>query len=571
MTQYDYTPFVLPLALSAAFCIAMLLLAWRNRAEPVAPWFAATLVALLVWTVGYMVELMAVGLGAKIFWANLEYVATIALPLVWLQVVLIYTRRRGLSRTWWIVLSLIGAAVLVCVFLNPGRLFRVAPHVAVHGSLSALHPDYGPIWSFGWIPFTYGLLLVSTFLLVKQMRHAHRIHVRQSVALLIATILPLAAGTVYAIGLSPWPDYNPAMALISISGVLMAYALFSSRVFDLAPLARDAVVEHLADGVLVLDMRGRLMDFNPAAARTFPELDKASVGLPVAQLFAARPAVLCVFEEAAQEAREADRPEDAPPQAWEVEVGGLAGVADASRRTPHVLNLLVTPISSGGGAPFGLAVVAQDVTQRVELLEDALQLATTDGLTGVLTRRRFNELAELEVARAIRHGLQVTLLLLDIDRLKLVNDTHGHAAGDAVLSSVAAACQSALRAGELIGRLGGDEFGVLLPLTGADEASRVAERLRRAAGACLPPEAAATWCSTVSIGVATAASQVGDSFGGLMDAADQALYVAKEGGRDRIAVASAESDSLADDGALPLALLSGSDRAEPWIRDDPSR
>jgi PAS domain-containing protein len=309
VTLYHYTPFILPLALSAAFCIAMLLLAWRNRAEPVAPWFAATLVALLVWTVGYMVELMAAGLSTKIFWADLEYVATIALPLVWLQVVLIYTRRRGLSRPWWIVLSAIGAAILVGVFLNPGRLFRVAPYVAVHGPLSALHPDYGPIWGFGWIPFTYGLLLVSTFLLVKQMRHAQRIHVRQSVALLVATLLPLAAGTVYAIGLSPWPDYNPAMALISISGVLMAYALFSSRVFDLAPLARDAVVEHLADGVLVLDMRGRLMDFNPAAARTFPELGKASVGQPVAQLFGARPDVLRVFEEAAREGCEADRPE----------------------------------------------------------------------------------------------------------------------------------------------------------------------------------------------------------------------------------------------------------------------
>jgi diguanylate cyclase (GGDEF)-like protein len=346
------------------------------------------------------------------------------------------------------------------------------------------------------------------------------------------------------------------MALISISGVLMAYALFSSRVFDLAPLARDAVVEHLADGVLVLDMRGRLMDFNPAAARTVPELGKASVGQPVAQLFAARPAVLRVFAEAAQEAREAGRLEEAPPRAWEVEVDGLAGSAEAPRSAPHVFNLLVTPISSGGGAPFGLAVVAQDVTQRVELLDDALRLATTDGLTGALTRRRFNELAEIEVARAIRHSVPVSLLLLDVDRLKLVNDTHGHAAGDAVLSSLAAACQGALRVGELIGRLGGDEFGVLLPLTGTDEASRVAERLRRAASDCLPPETAATWCATVSIGVVTAASQVGDTYSGLLDAADQALYVAKEGGRNRIAVAAKECSVLQAEDALPLALLS---------------
>jgi hypothetical protein len=89
LTQLHYTPFVLPLAVSAAFCLGMLAVAWRNRLEPVAPWFAATMLTLLSWSVGYMFELMASGLRAKIIWADLQYVATIALPVLWLQVVLI--------------------------------------------------------------------------------------------------------------------------------------------------------------------------------------------------------------------------------------------------------------------------------------------------------------------------------------------------------------------------------------------------------------------------------------------------------------------------------------------------
>jgi len=536
VTQFHYTPFVLPLAISAALCVAMLHLAWRNRAEPVAPWFAATVIALLVWSVGYIVELLAVGLSAKLMWANLEYVALIALPLVWLQVVLIYARGRGLSRTLWVVLAGLGGAILLGVLFNPGHLFRVAPSVVTRGSLSALHPDYGPIWSFVGVPFTYGLLLAAILVLVRRLLHGHSIHVRQSAALLVATLLPVAAGTVYALGLSPWPDYNPATAVISISAVLMAYALFSWRVFDLAPLARDAVIEHLADGVLVLDLRGRLRDYNPAAGRIFPELVKGCIGQPVAGVFAARPEVLRVLQEAAQEAREADHLREAPPRAWEVEVAGLAG-ADSPQRPPHIFTLLVTPIFSGAGTPYGLAVVAHDVTQRVELFDNALRLAATDGLTGVLTRRRFDEMAELEVARALRHRRPVSLLVLDIDRLKLINDTHGHAAGDAVLSSVGAACLSALRPGDLMGRIGGDEFCVLLPGTDCDEGARVAERLRGASCECLPAGNVTTWRPTVSIGVATASGQSGDTYDGLLAAADRTLYVAKDGGRDRVVVA----------------------------------
>ncbi len=381
MTSYHYTPFIVPLAVSAAFCVAMLFVAWRNRAEPVAPWFAATVLALLVWSVGYIFELMAVGLGAKIMWANLEYVATIVLPLVWLQVVLIYLRRSGLSRKLWLLFVALGGAILIGIFLNPDRLFRVAPSVVTSGSLSALHPDYGPIWSFGWIPFVYGLLLAAMLLVARRMLHAHSIHVRQSVALLVATILPLAGGTVYALGLSPWPNYNPAMPVISVSGVLMTYALFSCRIFDLAPLARDAVIDHLVDGVMVLDRRGRLMDRNPAAAMAFSELEKGCIGKPIADVFAARPDVLAVLEEAAQDLRGAEQGEGALHGVWELEVAGLSRSGESPKGAPQFFSLVVTPVLSGAGTPLGLAVVVRDVTLRVELLDEARRLATTDGLT----------------------------------------------------------------------------------------------------------------------------------------------------------------------------------------------
>lgn len=571
MTHYHYTPFVIPLVVTALFGAVMLVVAWRNRAEPVALWFAATVAALLVWTIGYAFELMAVGLHAKIVWADLEYAAMLALPLFWLQVVMVYTRRRGLSRAVWVALGAAAGALYLGIVVNPYRSFRGHPQVVTHGALSALHPDYGPLWRFGGMPFEYVILLVAALLLVRNTMHAHSIHVRQSLALAVASILPLAGGTAYILRVSPWPDYNWATAVLSVSGLLMAYALFSCRLFDLAPLARDAVIEHLADGVMVLDVQGRLRDFNPAAALSFPELATDSIGKPIAELFAARPDVGAVLHEAARGLTESGHSQRLPGRSWDVEsaappthdtdahgAGSHAAASDDAAldhaappvRAPHVLNLRATTVISGTGTVLGLAVVVCDVTERVALLDDALRLATTDGLTGVLTRRRFTELAELAVARAAARGEPLTVVLLDLDRLKVVNDTHGHVAGDRLLGAVAAGWQSQLREGDIMGRLGGDEFCVLLPATDYDEARPIAERLRSSTPQCSPWGQAAPWRCTVSIGMVTASrSRLDDRFGELLDAADRALYVAKEGGRDRVIVASTHDQRVPFAGA----------------------
>jgi len=152
MTQFQYTPFVIPLAFSAVVIVAMLAVAWQNRADEVAPWFAASLVALLIWTVGYMLELMAVGAGAKIFWTDLQYIGTTALPLVWLEVVLIYTGHGHLPAPLRAALWAVCVIIIFTVFVNPAHLVRGHPLVVTHGSLTALSPDYGPLWRYAWVP-----------------------------------------------------------------------------------------------------------------------------------------------------------------------------------------------------------------------------------------------------------------------------------------------------------------------------------------------------------------------------------------------------------------------------------
>ncbi len=178
--------------------------------------------------------------------------------------------------------------------------------------------------------------------------------------------------------------------------------------------------------------------------------------------------------------------------------------------------------------------ILSDVTERQHMLEDLRWLATTDGLTDLTNRRHFLEIAEREMNRGIRYGRNLSLLMLDIDHFKAVNDTHGHDMGDVVLKMVARICREKVRDCDLVGRLGGEEFAVLCPDTHEDEGVTLAERLRRAIGEPRVPTPDGKLVSvTISIGCAGLSTETPD-LETLLKRADRALYAAKDEGRNRV-------------------------------------
>ncbi len=190
------------------------------------------------------------------------------------------------------------------------------------------------------------------------------------------------------------------------------------------------------------------------------------------------------------------------------------------------------------GQPARLIGLATDITELHRLREELERRATTDDLTGVANRGHFYATAAFTLKRAQRYGEALSLLILDIDHFKAVNDTYGHQAGDAVLRGVAGHCRQAIRACDLIGRMGGEEFAILLPATGQEAACQLAERLRH----CVQEQ---RWtCDqatgllddlvvTVSIGVAALDPAI-PSLDALYARADRALYTAKAEGRNRV-------------------------------------
>jgi two-component system cell cycle response regulator len=162
------------------------------------------------------------------------------------------------------------------------------------------------------------------------------------------------------------------------------------------------------------------------------------------------------------------------------------------------------------------------------------QMATRDELTGLHNRRYFNEAIEREVARAKRYESELVLCIVDLDHFKQVNDTHGHAAGDLVLSGISSMLLECVRGSDLVCRYGGEEFAVILPNTQLEKACIVCERFRKMVAEYQFEYAGAEFHITVSVGITSYDSTSDQSPVELAEVADQALYKAKEAGRNRV-------------------------------------
>ena len=210
------------------------------------------------------------------------------------------------------------------------------------------------------------------------------------------------------------------------------------------------------------------------------------------------------------------------------------GTVLIARDAPHAVDLLVVACATIGttGAIIGLLVA------RVERIASGFAAqAYTDPVTAIGNRRDFDERFKMEIERAERHGRPLSLVVCDLDRFKEVNDQLGHEEGDTALRRVAAAIVGAVRSIDAVTRLGGEEFGVILPDTDRERATQVAERIRTAIDSEFTSDPVAV---TASCGVACT-DDAGGNLHDLFRAADGALYVAKREGRDRTVAFEPES------------------------------
>jgi len=196
----------------------------------------------------------------------------------------------------------------------------------------------------------------------------------------------------------------------------------------------------------------------------------------------------------------------------------------------------IAPIFDADGEIVYFVAVKEDMTERKRMEEELRRLATTDPLTGTANRRHFMDQAGHEIARSRRQGTPVTVAMFDIDHFKKVNDTYGHGVGDEALKAFAAALLECFREEDTVGRLGGEEFAVLMLNADLEHGALAAERLRRSVEAIAVPTEQGVLRFTCSTGVAQL-EPAREEIEAVLGRADEALYSAKSGGRNRVVTA----------------------------------
>jgi len=198
------------------------------------------------------------------------------------------------------------------------------------------------------------------------------------------------------------------------------------------------------------------------------------------------------------------------------------------------LDINMVPLFDENGTLTYYAAIERDLTEHKKLQSHLESMATIDSLTGLANRQAFMQRAKNEFNRARRYARPLTVVMIDIDHFKAINDRYGHAAGDEVLRQAADICQSSLRGSDLMGRIGGEEFVLLLPDTPHTNAYHVAERMRvHLYETPIELENGTTLNITASFGVASMNEDDSD-FNAVLERADEAMYHAKHDGRNQV-------------------------------------
>lgn len=275
-------------------------------------------------------------------------------------------------------------------------------------------------------------------------------------------------------------------------------------------------LDRLSEGITIIDADDKLVLFNTQAAEYLGiETDSIAVGVSLHDLVVSETGEK-VSDPGSLLIQQLDVSRQGKPQFFEREVG-----------EGKILSVRANPIPGGG-----VITLYTDITERKAFEKRLIDMATRDELTGLINRREFFTLAAHEEERAKREGHVVSVMMLDADYFKKINDTFGHSAGDDVLRDLADNCRKIFRKTDVVGRYGGEEFAVMLP--GAEEkmAKIIAERIRSSIEASTVKHDDEDINYTVSIGIACATGK-DVKIEELLDRADRALYTAKAEGRNR--------------------------------------
>ena len=514
---------ILLLIVVSAIMMVLSHVAWRRR-KNTSPglYLAICMVGVSIYGFGYAMEIASNSLRGVMFWVRFQHLGIQAIAPSWLLFALAVSgHEKRISKKLFIVLSIISMSLFLSAqTLGWLNLFHHNPRLDYNGTFPVFvyNRSLFNYIALGFYTLCLGFSTLVFLIMILRVAPSFR---KQAAIYLIGSLPPWIGAIVHNLGMNHTNvDYTPLA--LGLGGLIFAYGFLRYRVLDILPLARDTIFENMGAGVLILDQEGRIVDYNPAMETILPEINPDSIGSPYQNVLWPHSKLLELIEESdgrRVELQFGDGPSAAYYRA------GLTGMKDRTGRS------------------VGTIISFFDYTHEKHLLDELETQAITDGLTGVYNRQHFDELVLKELSRLKRYGGTLSLIMMDLDGYKQINDNFGHGAGDQALITVAECLKTILRRSDVLARFGGDEFLILLPSTDQAAAVRLAERVREVINAQDLCYEKAAFELKASFGVVSTAKDNQISLAEFYRYADQALYAAKAAGGNQVCVNQAEVDT----------------------------
>ena len=352
---------------------------------------------------------------------------------------------------------------------------------------------------------------LSVVVLLYQLKKWANKYRKQLLLFLFCLTIPLVAEGIHCItlmaGFSRSYIYLTPYAMAVMSFCLYLGVMRFS-IFEIISMATETVMEHIREGFVLVDENNNYLASNPAATMILPGIIKLIKGESV---FSAR---------------------DWPEELKNMESDSVE--FSINNEIPKFFRASISPVLAKNKNTIGRIILLREITDSVNLMKELENAAYLDALTGLYNRKHFLKLAFLEIERAIRADQSIYTAMLDLDFFKRVNDTYGHAAGDMVLKTTAGIIRQTIRAYDLIGRYGGEEFVLLITNLDISEAYKLMERIRENMENSITAYEGQEIKITCSIGLAKFIET--DDLETSIKKADEALYVAKNSDRNQVQI-----------------------------------
>ena len=507
--------YVFIVSLSLALLFTVMFYALRNRDIPGSKAYVLQIVCVTIWSIGSLFEMLCQTEQSMLFWRNFEQVGVFLIPVACLYFAIDYAGYDRFKK-YIPLLSILPVVAILLIFTDSYTHLMRTSYTVIYNPLfgSALSVKQ-TLLGMILVAYNYFLVLIALIVLWAFSRKVSRNQRRQVLLVLFATALVFILAFIKTLFFEGTAVNIPVVTMYLPGGLILFYNLYRNKFFKLSPIAREKVFDVIEIGIIVTQDNGNIVDINPFALHIMQFCLNAktpSPGMEIRELFRAYPEWNSLLDNNLQ-------------GTLEIEVQG---------EDICYVEVRVYPLQSNSGRPIGAVSLLRDVTQ-LRKQEFALRTrAETDFLTSLMNRDSFLREFDNMVQGTNAAGLPVSVLMMDFDKFKAINDTYGHDAGDRVLVSVAEMLRSTLRQGDAIARIGGDEFAAVLPNVDKQEAALIAERIIQTAGERLIAVDAQTSIPLkLSIGICDN-SEI-NSAREMLKRADKAMYASKSGAISRYA------------------------------------